>query len=232
MQKIGRAAAFALLALCMTIAAGCGGNSGKEPTPLGPQGTKLPPGVVEQGGLPSEAPQREQAAPSGGETAAARAVLEVGGGRFTVTGVTRHDDNATVASQSVRETAGDYLEVEIEVENISDDLLDLSQFEFRLWSPGIDTEDYPSRYPLGRPVGDDLIAAALLQQEDLSPAGFSIKIGEVLEDCFVFFDLNPKSVHPNPGFIPADATFGVYKARGEGAGEKAEISLDGLVKEG
>jgi|GEM_PF-3119557 len=222
----------AALATALALTPGCGGQQGGEPVPLGPQGMKLPPGVMEQGGLPSEVPQRGQAAPASGETAPARALLEVGGGRFTVVGIVRHQDNSAVASAALRQTDGDYLEVQLAVENISDDLLDLSQFEFRLWSTGINTDDYPPRYPLGRPSGDNLITASLLQQEDLSPVGFSIKIGEVLEDCFVYFDLNPKSVHRNAGFDPAGATFGVYKARGEGAGEKAETSLDGLVTEG
>ncbi len=230
----GTLAAACVCALISLLWMGCRNGSSPETVPVGPEGIKLPPGVVEQGGLPDDAPVRKPAeaeeAASGKEKKSVS--LEVGGGRFTVTSAVRKDDNSSVASEALREVSGDYLELELTVENISDDLLDLKEFEFRLWSPGINTEDYAWKYPLGKPVGDNLIAAVLLQQEDLAPVDFRLKVGEVLEDCLLVFDLNPKSVRPNPGFDPAGATFSVKKTRGEGSGEKAEISLEDMVREG
>ncbi len=228
-----RRAAMAALASALVLLAsggGCGKSGSAESVPVGPEGIKLPPGVVEQGGLPADAPSRDDAGGKGLAAAEESAVLEAGGGRFTVTAATRRQDNSSVASEAIREVGGDYLELELVVENISDDLLSLSDFEFRLWSPGINTDDYGWRYPLGRPVGDNLIASVLFLQEDLKTVDFPLKVGEVLEDCFLLFDLNPKSVRVNPGFDPAGATFSVKKVRGSGSGEKGEISLDGLVK--
>ncbi len=231
---------LALLTAACLLAAGCGSEKAQEPAPVSEEGLKLPPGVVEQGGLPDDPPERvvqektaiaEVAGTAASESSAA-AVLDLEGGRFTLTAVSRLEDNQDVTSAAMREMGGDYLEFEVSVENISDDYLDLTEFEFRVWSPGIDTDDYAWNYPLGRPGGDNLIIATLINQDDLSTLTYRLKIGEVYEDALLFFDLNPRSVYRNDAFDPEGATFSVYKARGEGSGEKAEVSLSGLVKEG
>ncbi len=201
--------------------------------------------MVEQGGLAGDVPERVvqevTAEPSAKDpstvadapaAAADAAVLELEGGRFTLTKVTRMSDNGDVSSAAMREMKGDYLEFELSVENVSDDYLDLTEFEFRVWSPGIDTDDYAWNYPLGTPQGDNIISAVLLDQDDLSAITYSLKIGEVYDGGFLFFDLNPKSVNRNEAFDPEGATFSVYKARGDGAGEKVDVSLSGLVREG
>jgi hypothetical protein len=229
-----------LIVLASLLAAGCGSNKAQEPAPVSEEGLKLPPGVVEQGGLPADAPERVvQEKTTTTSTANAKAsapatstTLDLEGGRFTLTKVTRMTDNKDVTSAAMREMKGDYLEFELTVENTSDDLLNLGEFEFRVWSPGIDTDDYAWNYPLGKPDGDNLIAATLLDQDNLTPVTLNLKIGEVYEKSILFFDLNPKSVHRNDAFDPEGATFSIYKARGDGAGEKAEVSLSGLVKEG
>lgn len=227
----------ALLAVVALILAGCGGGQAQEPAPVNAEGLKLPPGVVEEGGLPEDAPERvvqervEVPTQSAAATSA-EAVLELEGGRFTLTTVTRLTDNQDVTSAAMREMDGDYLEFELTIENVSDDYLDLTDYEFRVWSPGIDTDDYAWNYPLGRPGGDNLIIATLINQDDLSALTYELKIGEVYEDALLFFDLNPTSVRRNDAFDPEGATFSIYKARGGGAGEKAEVSLSGLVKEG
>lgn len=244
MEELKKKKATAIiLALAMMLAlpaAGCGGEEAQQPAPVNQEGLKLPPGVVEQGGLSADAPERvvpertvtAETTSSGAADSASAAAIELEGGRFTLTSVTRMTDNQDVTSAAVREMEGDYLELELTIENISDDLLDLSEFEFRVWSPGIDTDDYAWDYPLGMPEGDSLIAATLLDREDLSAVAFNLKIGEAYEGSFLFFDLNPKSVYRNDAFDPEGATFSVYKARGDGAGEKSEVSLSGLVKEG
>jgi hypothetical protein len=231
-----------LIVLASLLAAGCGSNQAQEPALVSEEGLKLPPGVVEQGGLPADAPERvvqEKTTTTTTSTANAKAsasvtstTLDLEGGRFTLTKVTRMTDNKDVTSAAMREMKGDYLEFELTVENTSDDLLNLGEFEFRVWSPGIDTDDYAWNYPLGKPNGDNLIAATLLDQDNLTPVTLSLKIGEVFEKSILFFDLNPKSVRRNDAFDPEGATFSIYKARGDGAGEKTEVSLSGLVKEG
>ncbi len=231
-----------LIVLASLLAAGCGSGKAQAPAPTSEEGLKLPPGVVEQGGLPADAPQRvvpentatasTANANASASASTASATLDLEGGRFSLTKITRMTDNKDVTSAAMREVKGDYLEFELTVENTSDDMLNLGEFEFRVWSPGIDTDDYAWNYPLGRPDGDNLIVATLLDQDNLTPVALSLKIGEVYENSILFFDLNPKSVHRNDAFDPEGATFSIYKARGDGAGEKAEVSLSGLVKEG
>jgi hypothetical protein len=246
LKKNGAAAVIlAFTALLALLAAGCGGGQAQEAAPVNAEGLKLPPGVVEQGGLAGDAPARvtpevtagssskeSSTAASAPAAAADAVVLELEGGRFTLTKVTRVPDNGDVSSAAMREMKGDYLEFELSIENVSDDYLDLTEFEFRVWSPGIDTDDYAWNYPLGMPQGDNIISAVLLDQDDLSTITYKLKIGEVYDGGFLFFDLNPKSVQRNEAFDPEGATFSVYKARGDGSGEKADVSLSRLVREG
>lgn len=240
--KRGIILATVLIVLASLLAAGCGSKQAQSPALVSEEGLKLPPGVVEQGGLPADAPERvvqeknttttTTTANASASASTTSATLDLEGGRFTLTKITRLTDNKDVTSAAMREVKGDYLEFELTVENISDDMLNLGEFEFRIWSPGIDTDDYAWNYPLGRPDGDNLIVATLLDQDNLTPVTLSLKIGEVYENSILFFDLSPKSVHRNDAFDPEGATFSIYKARGDGAGEKAEVSLSGLVKEG
>ncbi len=233
MSRMRKIIFFILLIFVMSTLAisGCGESANPEQVPTTEEGLKLPPGVVEQGGLPESPPPRTEgkreteAKPKG-------VTVDLRGGRFTIDAVYRLKTNKDVASSAVRLADGDYLEVRLIVENIGDDLLDLRQFEFRLSSPAIDIDDYNWNYPMGRPVDDYLISTQLISKEDLAPVTFSLKIGEVYQDGILFYDLNPKSVRRNEGFSPDTAALVIRKVRGEGAGEQLSVPLAGLIQEG
>ncbi len=221
-----------LILLAATLAlAGCGENASQEQVPTTEEGLKLPPGVVEQGGL-SETPPSRQEEKKESESKSRGVTVDLRGGRFTVDAVYRLKTNKDVASSAVRLADGDYLEVRLFVENVGDDLLDLKQFEFRLYSPAIDVDDYSWNYPLGRPVDDHLISTQLISREDLAPVTFSLKIGEVYQEGILFYDLNPKSVKRNEGFTPDSAALIIRKVKGAGSGEQLYVPLGGLVQEG
>ncbi len=152
------------------------------------------------------------------------------GANFTVVSVAREDSNSTVAGGNVRELAGDFLYVELTVTNVSDDLVDLSDFSFRLWNPAIDADLYEEYYgsdgTYGGYVSANMISAALLDLETLQSVSYKLRIGETAEDVFLFFDLNPLSTAKNEGVTLDGTNLVIYDTE---TGNKTEINLSGFT---
>lgn len=204
---------------------------------------KYPPGTTEEmlvettgtgdGDLELDEPAGEQEESGSREPAPVpEASGELAGARFTVIAATRPDSNAGVLTSGQREVSGDYLEVELVIENTGDDLVDLSQFSFRIWSPGIDADQYEDYYgrngTFGEYVDANIISAALLDYATLQPAAYMLKMGETVDGVFLFYDLNPKSTAENEGVTKEGTNLIVHKLRGDDAGEEVEINLSGF----
>lgn len=233
-----------VLVLAVTLAASCGTDSAQE-TKNTESATKLPPGVseadlgetaTEKESVPGEdgadKEDKEQAeAPV--TPASPGASADLVGGRFTVTGASRQDNNADVISGDMREVNGDYLEVEMEIQNVGDDLIDLSHYSFRLESPGIAADTYSDYYgnngTYGAYVSENVISATLLDYATLQPAGYLVKKGELVDKVFLFFDLNPESVATNEGVTRDNSKLVIRKVEGSDYGEEAEIPLSGYT---
>ena len=237
----------AVSALVLALLAGfvsCGGSntateeSQEEETD---EGTPLPPGITSEDleglNLEDTSSDADGGSSDEGVTQDPRYTADLAGARFTVVEVTRNDSNSKVIAPSAREVLGDYLEVELRVENVGDELVDFSQYSFRLESPSIQADDYRSYYgdmsAFGKYVDEHVISAVLLDYADLTPVLYKLKKKEVLEGVFLFYDLNPQSAEVNEGFsadIAAGTAFLVIrKVRGDDYGEEVEISLTGLL---
>ncbi len=210
------------------------------------EGTPLPPGItgedLEGLNLDTASDADRTGSSEGGAEGTAqeqdpRYTADLAGARLTIVEVTRNDSNAKVIESSAREVLGDYLEVELRVENVGDELVDFSQYSFRLESPSIQADEYSSYYGdagyLGKYVDEHVISAVLLDYADLTPVLYKLKKKEVLEGVFLFYDLNPQSAEVNEGFS-ADIANGtaflvIRKVRGSDYGEEVEISLTGLM---
>ena len=157
---------------------------------------------------------------------------DLSGARFTVVSATRNYSNKKVLiSDAQREVTGDYLEVELTIENIGDELVDLTQYSFRLESPGIDADTYSDYYgnegALGKYVSNHVISAVLLDYSNLKPVDYKLKIAETLESVFVFFDLNPLNTAKNEGVTKDNSKLIIRKVMGSDSGDEVEISLAG-----
>ena len=250
-----------ILALLLVLSIGlvsCGGND-EDAAGTSEGGPRLPPGMTEEeleegksaedsasedGGInlsigedegEEEEGEEEQQESQEPDTSSAGSSADLAGARFTVIDAPRNDSNKKVLTSGQREVAGDYLEVELAIENVGDGLVDLTQYSFRLESPGIDADDYYDYYGevgiFGKYVSKHVISAVLLDYADLSPVACKLKIGEALEDVFLFFDLNPLSTAKNEGFTKDnannDTSFIIRKVRGSDASEEVKINLAG-----
>lgn len=248
------AAVLTLLFVLVIGLVSCGGTSAtteEAPDGSADEGTKLPPGITSEdleglnledleldtgGSGSSEGEEGAEGSPES-DAPDPRYTALLSGAQFTVVDVTRNDSNQKVIESSQREVMGDYLEVELAVENVGDALVDFSQYSFRLESPSIEADDYRSYYGdtgyLGKYVSEHVISAVLLDYADLTPVLYKLKKKEVLEGVFLFFDLNPQSTEKNEGFSAdianGDAYLVIHKVRGSDYGEEARISLTGLV---
>jgi hypothetical protein len=186
-------------------------------------------GLVLEGGSKEEPveEEKEEAGPATSDAAS----LELAGARFTVVEATRQGSNADAITSGQREVEGDYLEIELLVENVGDDLVDLSEFSFRIWSEGIAADDYEDYYhasgSFGKYVSENMISAVLLDYATLQPATYTLKIGEAVDGVFLFYDLNPKNTARNQGVTKEGTNLVIHKERGDDAGEEAEINLAG-----
>jgi hypothetical protein len=246
MRKPGRRFKAIGLGLCIVVAlslvtvflASCGGTSTKKQAAKSGS-AKLPPGVsqsdAEQTSQPatSSAPASDQG--TAGTQAAAKtpsALADLYGGRFTVVNATRPDTNKSVITSSQREIKGDYLEVEYTIQNVATDhLVDLSEYSFRLQSPGIAAGSYADYYgnvgTYGAYVNDNEISASLLSYSDLQPVAYKVKVGELVDKVFCFFDLNPENVGRNPGVTKDNGTLIIRKTSGTDYGTEVTIPLAG-----
>jgi hypothetical protein len=244
----GRWAVAVLVALLCIVAVGlvsCGGageDAAETPQEAVDEGSPLPPGISGEDlkGLNLEetdtSGQGEANGSSQSDAPDPRYTASLAGAQFTVVDVTRNDSNQKVIASNQREVMGDYLEVELAVENVGEEVVDLSQYSFRLESPSIEAEEYRSYYGdsgyLGEYVSEHVISAVLLDYADLTPVLYKLKKKEVLEGVFLFYDLNPESTEENAGFS-TDITSGnayliIHKVRGDDYGEEVRISLAGL----
>ena len=253
MKKGGRvhrvwllAAVSALLFVLLIGLVSCGGNDAateEAPAENADEGTPLPPGLtgedLEGLNLEDTASDADEGGAEGStalESQDPRYMADLAGARFAIVEVTRNDSNAKVIASGAREVLGDYLEVELAVENVGDELVDFSQYSFRLESPSIEADEYRSYYgdvgAFGKYVSEHVISAVLLDYADLTPVLYKLKRKEVLEGVFLFYDLNPQSAEVNEGFSAdianGDAYLVIRKVRGSDYGEEVKISLAGF----
>jgi hypothetical protein len=236
---------LAALALSATVLASCGGtgSTGNSSSTT----TKIPPGASEQTETTeSTTPTSSQAGTSGTAGTASESESETTqtaaqtpnnsadlvGGRFTVVSATRPDSNKSVVSSGGREVKGDYLEVEFTILDASaSDLVDLSEYSFRLTSPGIAADTYADYYgetgTYGAYVDDDEISAALLDYSSLQAVSYLLKAGEEVDKVFVFFDLNPENVARNTAVTKDNTTLIIHKVSGTDYGDEVTIPLAG-----
>jgi len=232
----------AALALTVFFVASCGSSS----SPTASKSTsavKLPPGVTpaDVGGTESSVPSSTgSSAPAATSPAPAAttttgtpgAKADLAGTRFTIVHATRPNTNKSVISSSGREVPGDYLEVELTAFNTgAAGLVDLSQYSFRLLSPGIAASNYADYYgttgTYGAYVDEHEISASLLSFSDLQPVAYKVKVGETVTKVFVFFDLNPLTDAPNAGVTKDNSQFIVYKTSGTDSGTQVAMPLAG-----
>ena len=245
MKKRGRArnvvmlaVAGAALAILVLLLASCGGN-GENTSRTAGEDIKLPPGITEESLQETtgsgeiivqeeeEPVDEREETPTASATAGVSADLD--GARFTVVAATRPDSNEDIAASGQRVVEGDYLELELAVENVGDELVDLSDYSFRLWSPGIDADQYEDYYgrdgTYGKYVSDNIVSATLLDYVDLQPVGYKLKKGEVVDGIFLFFDLNPQSTARNEAVTKDGSNLILHDSD---SGEGVEINLAGF----
>lgn len=219
------------------VLASCG--TGKEAAENTADGVKLPPGTTEEmanqttgSSTLAVQPQEEEAKQSSSNASSGPgSSASLAGANFKVVAAKRPDSNADVIASGQREVKGDYLEIELAIENAGNDIIDLSDYSFRIWSQGIAADQYEDYYgyntPFGTYVSENMISGLLLDYANLKPAAYKLKMGETAEDVFVFFDLSPKSVARNQGVTKEGTNLVVHKQRGHDAGEEVEINLAG-----
>jgi hypothetical protein len=232
------AAALALVAVGL---ASCGSSGTAKVSKSST--TKLPPGASQEGNSttaqstePSSTPAATQSAPATTpaqqQSKTPSTAADLYGGRFTVVNATRPDTNKSVISSSGREVKGDYLEVEFTIANVATDhLVDLSEYSFRLSSPGIAASTYADYYgtvgTYGAYVDENEISATLLDYSSLSPVAYKVKVGETVTKVFCFFDLNPENVGRNPGVTKDNTSLIIRKVSGTDYGNQVSIPLAG-----
>lgn len=154
------------------------------------------------------------------------------GGRFTVISATRPNTDKSAISSSAREVPGDYLEIELTIfDTGTESMIDLSQYSFRLSSPGIAADTYSDYYgttgTYGAYVSTNVISGTLLSYSDLSAVTYKVKVGETVSKVFLFYDLNPLTDAPNTAVTKANTNLVIYKASGTDYGTKVAIPLAG-----
>ena len=248
MKRAGRGIGYIGVGLCVVLAlalmtvwlASCGG-SGTQTKSKSSGTEKLPPGTTEsqvessattssQSGTQSQS--AAQSATTSQQTAKTpSASADLVGGRFTAVNATRPDTNKSVISSSAREVKGDYLEVEFTIQNVGTDLIDLSQYSFRLESPGIAADTYSDYYgntgTYGKYVNEHEISATLLDYSSLQPVTYKVKVGELIDKVFCFFELNPENVARNAGVTKENTTLVIRKVSGTDYGDEVKIPLTG-----
>ena len=242
-RKVGRIS----LVLCIAVAlalmtvylASCGSGTTTKKSAISTT-TKLPPGTTKQqattesNGASTQA-QSTQAQGTGSTQAASTtpsASATLAGAQFTVVNATRPNTNQGVISSSARAVPGDYLQVEFKIfNNGADGLIDLSQYSFRLQSPGVAADTYADYYgstgTYGAYVDDNEISATLLDFTSLAPVTTKLKVGETMDKVFVFFDLNPLTNAPNAGVTKANTQLIIHKTSGTDYDTQVAIPLTG-----
>ena len=245
MRKTVYITALVLLLSLGTLAlASCGGSTDSSATAS--EQVKLPPGstaesatqqtttteTTTESSTSNTTASQNPSTETTNATASSSAALvpaDVAGGHFEVVKVTRRENNKSVVSGNARQVSGDYQELELQITNTSGFLLDLSQFSFRLESPGIDAYVYEDYYgttgTYGAAVSANIISGTLLDYSSLQQASYTLKSGEVVDSVFLFFDLNPLSTAKNTAVTLENTDLIIKKVSGTGYGEKAYINL-------
>jgi hypothetical protein len=232
------------LALMTVYLASCSGTSSKKTT-TSSKSTKLPPGTTESQvkGASTTTSQAQSSQASSSSTSGTSSTTttttattpstsaDLVGARFTVVSATRLTTNKSVISSSSREVTGDYLNVELKVQNVGTGLVDLSEYSFRLYSPGIDADSYSDYYgtttTYGAYVTTNTISGTLMDYTSLSAVAYKVKIGEEVDKVFLFYDLNPQNVAKNTGVTKDNTSLIIKKVSGTDYGEKVSIPLTG-----
>ena len=254
-RRIGLVACILVLLAVSTVGLASCGSSSTAKKSTGNTTSKLPPGVTTSSeGVASTATSSStttsgsSATTSSSSTAATdttgssattsttsnppSATADLAGTRYTIVHATRPDTNKSVISSSGREVPGDYLEVELTIFNTgAAGLVDLSQYSFRLLSPGIAADTYADYYgttgTYGAYVAEHEISASLLSYSDLQPVAYKVKVGENVTKVFVFFDLNPLTNAKNAGVTKDNTSLIIYKSSGTDSGTQVSIPLAG-----
>lgn len=250
MKRTGRRLGPIGVGLCVVLAlalmtvwlASCGG-SGTRTESKSSTTTKLPPGAteseVESSATASSATSSGDQGQSATQSATASqqtttspsASADLAGARFTLVSATRPETNKSVISSGAREVKGDYLEAELTIQDVGDDIIDLSQYSLRLESPGIAADNYYGYYgdtgTYGKYVLAHKISATLLDYSNLQAVTYKLKAGEIVDKVFCFFDLNPASVARNAGVTKDNTTLIIRKVSGTDYGDEVEIPLTG-----
>lgn len=243
-RRVFRPLCIALVLILTAVSlASCGGSKVAQQSKSSST-VKTPPGVtenqVEQSsatsssstGVSNQSQSATQGATSTQQTTKTpSASADLVGGRFTVVNATRPDTNKSVISSSAREVKGDYLEVEFTILNVGTDNIDLSQYSFRLESPGIAASTYYDYYgdtgTYGKYVSAHRISATLLDYANLQTVAYKVKVGELIDKVFCFFDLNPNNVARNAGVTKDNTSLVIRKVSGSDYGDEVKIPLTG-----
>jgi cytoskeletal protein RodZ len=154
------------------------------------------------------------------------------GVNFTVTKVTRSTSNSAVVSGNSRELTGDFLQIDLTIQNASGSLADLSGFSYRLYSTAIDASSYTDYYgnttTYGGYVKKNTISAGLLSTSTLQPVSYVLRDGEKVDSVFLFYDLNPLTTDSNSAFTLDGADLIFYDSD---TATKAEINLGAFASQ-
>jgi hypothetical protein len=239
-RRIGLAACILVLLAFSTVGLASCGSSSTARKSTGNTTSKLPPGVTTSAEGVASAATGSSATTSGSSatttdttsSSAPSATADLAGTRYTIVNATRPDTNKSVTSSSGREVPGDYLEAELTIFNTgAAGLVDLSQYSFRLLSPGIAADTYADYYgttgTYGAYVAEHEISASLLSYSDLQPVAYKVKVGESVTKVFLFFDLNPLTNARNAGVTKDNTSLVIYKSSGTDSGTQVSIPLAG-----
>lgn len=237
-----------LMAVIFALAAAsCGSKAGSTQTTE--NSTKLPPGATEETSTSTssslETSQSQQVDQGQGTTSTTsestttattstttttEKTAYLSGANFTVISAKRETNNKVVVTSGNREVEGDYLEIGMTIKNVGSELVDLSNFSFRLWNPAIEADQYSDYYgnnkTYGGYVSENTISAALLDYSTLQSVSYKLKQGETVDEIFLFFDLNPQSTAKNEGVTKEGTNLIIYDTD---TGEKVEINLAGYT---
>ena len=251
-KRVGLGVCIVIVGLLpVLLLASCGGGSTESSTKS--TSAKLPPGVTESeassatsstssstaaqssSATTGTSSSQSQTSGSTGQQSTAKtpslsAVL--GGIKFTVVSASRPTTNQSVTSSSGRAVNGDYLEIELTAQNVATDYLtDLSEYSFRLYSPGINADSYYGYYgdtgTYGKYVDEHEISASLLAYSDLQAVAYKLKVGESVDKIFTFFDINPDNVGKNPNVTKDNTSLVIYKTGGLDSDTQVSIPLAG-----
>jgi hypothetical protein len=240
-RRISRISLVSCIVVALALAGwsltGCGSTTKKSGST---STSKLPPGATATEAQSTTATEAQSTAATAAQSTTATqttasapsAAADLAGAHFTVVSATRPNTNKSVISSSQREVPGDYLQVELTIQNTGAyGLIDLSQYSFRLQSPGIAADTYSDYYgttgTYGAYVSTNEISATLMDFANLQPVTYKVKVGETVDKVFVFFDLNPETNAKNAGVTKDNTQLIIRKVSGTDYGTQVAIPLTG-----